>query len=85
MKPNENLKSMMLELVEKQLSKNNPAATRETFERLTASGYTKVKAKESIATVLLETICDMMKKQKPFDEEEFASRLSKLKGLKNEY
>ncbi len=73
------LKNTILGIVEIQLRDNNPKATKETFERLTAKGYSKTEAKERIATVLLEHSHEMMKHKKPFDEEKFAKKLSKLK------
>jgi hypothetical protein len=43
------LKVTMLEAVDNQLSMNEPKCTKDTFERLIASGYSPQEAKESIA------------------------------------
>lgn len=73
-----NLKSTILGVVETQLRENDPKATKKAFERLTAKGYSKEEIKEMIAVVILEDIYEMLKHKKPFDEEKFAKKLSKL-------
>lgn len=73
------LKNTILGVVETQLRDNNPKATKKTFEKLTAKGYSRTEAKKMIAAVILEHIYEMMKHKKPFDEEKFAKKLSKLK------
>lgn len=80
MEANESLKKHVMEVIDEQLRKNNPQATKEAFERLIATGCTKTEAKEAIAAILLENIWEMLKYKKHFDESEFAKKLSKLKG-----
>lgn len=72
------LKETILEVVDNQLKLNEPKCTSQTFERLKCEGFSKNKAKEMIAAVLLEEIYDVMKFRERFDEQRYAEKLKKL-------
>lgn len=59
---NQNLKRIILEVVNNQIRDNNPPITKVTLERLKKSGYTEQQAKEKIAAILIEEIYDVLKK-----------------------
>ncbi|MDR3595472.1 SEC-C metal-binding domain-containing protein [Clostridium sp.] len=75
---NNKLKSAVIDIVENQLKANDPKCTRETLNRLIELEYSEKKAKEMIASVVVEEIYDVMKNQAPFDEEKYSKKLSKL-------
>ena len=74
------LKETMLEVVDNQLSMNEPKCTKDTFERLIASGCSPQEAKESIAEVLLDRITASLATGEAFDEADFGKRLARIEG-----
>ena len=77
---NDKLKSQLIEVVENQLKMNEPVCTKETLNRLVASGFKVNESKEMIAGVLTEEMFYVMKNQEPFNEERYAKKLSLLPG-----
>lgn len=75
---NNKLKSAIIDIVENQLKANDPKCTRETLNGLIELEYSEKKAKEMIASVVVEEIYDVMKNQASFDEEKYSKKLSKL-------
>jgi hypothetical protein len=75
---NGKVKSKIVEIVENQLTLNEPKCTKETFDRLMELGITREKAIEMIGVVFVKEMADMMKKQAPFDEERYANKLLAL-------
>ena len=73
------LKATLLEVVDNQLRDNDPPETRETLERLMASGHTEQSAKERIASVVLMHVYDAMHDLKDFDGEKYKKDLAELK------
>nr|WP_244262588.1 hypothetical protein [Thermoanaerobacter siderophilus] len=76
---NQNLKRIILEVVNNQIRDNNPPITKVTLERLKKSGYTEQQAKEKIAAILIEEIYDVLKNGEAYNEERYAKKLSTLK------
>jgi hypothetical protein len=74
-----NLSKLIIKSVEIQIQDNEPAVTRQTFERLMAAGYDEATAKEMIASVIAEEIYLMMKDNRKINEEKFGERLAELK------
>jgi len=74
-----NLSKLIIKSVEIQIQDNEPAVTRETFERLKASGYDEATAKEMIASVIAEEVYLMMKDNRKIDEKIFGARVAELK------
>jgi preprotein translocase subunit SecA len=75
---NEKLKSSILEVIDNQMSINQPKCTKRTFRRLVELGYSEVESKEMIGHVLVEEMYFLMKDHVPFNESRFAKKLSKL-------
>ncbi|MDD5924071.1 MAG: hypothetical protein PUC88_04705 [Clostridia bacterium] len=75
---NPELKELIIEVVENQISDNNPPITKITYDRLLSTGYTDKRAKEKIAAVLASHIYDIMKYDKIFDKEKYTKELSEL-------
>jgi hypothetical protein len=72
------LRAALLQTVNKQIRGGDPAATRETFERLQREGYSPKDAKLLIANVLLAELGDISNQQKPFDEARYTGGLNRL-------
>lgn len=76
---NQNLKMLILEVVDNQLRENDPPATRMTLERLKKLGYDEKIAKEKIAAVFIEEYYELVKNNELFDEERYSRKLNALK------
>ena len=76
---NQNLKKYILEIVNNQLSENDPQITKITLERLKKSGYTEQQAKDKIGAVVIEEIYEVMKNKEVFNEERYTNKLNALK------
>ena len=76
---NPRLKALILEVGESQIRENDPAETRQTFERLLATGYPRKQAVEMIGSAVVEEIWAMLHEQKPFDRERFAALLDQVR------
>ena len=76
---NPRLKALMLQVVDNQISENNPPATKLAMKRLMENGYSRQEAKEKIAAIVSESIFDIMKYGDQFDEEKYVSKLEALK------
>lgn len=75
---NPRLKALILEVVDNQLSDNDPPATRITLERLMSYGYSRKRAKEMIGSVVAEFIYYSMHDGKKFDVAKYTESLEKL-------
>ena len=73
-----------VEVVENQIRENNPPATKLTFNRLTAEGYSMEEAKRLIAVVLAHEIFAMMQKSEVFNETRYVAALQQLPKLPDE-
>ena len=77
-KPNPNLSASLLEVVDTQLREGNPPETRQTFNRLVASGYSEKDARQLIGQVVLSEIFNVMKRKEPYNEARFIDALMRL-------
>jgi len=75
---NPHLKAAILEVVENQLRENNPPETRQTFERLLATGYSRQEAIEMIGSAVVGEIWAVLKENKPYDAVRFRVALEKV-------
>jgi Domain of unknown function (DUF1841) len=75
---NETLKAEILQAVETQIRDNKPPETKQTYQRLLASGITQANAKIYIGQCLLMEMFNIMKHQQPFDEKRFVKNLERL-------
>ena len=67
-----------MEVLDKQLAANDPPETKITYDRLLASGIEEEEVRRLIATVIAGEIYDVMKSQKPFNQERFVKHLNEL-------
>lgn len=70
---------LVLQVVKNQIRANDPPETKETLERLLASGYSRKEAMKVIGAALTEEILYMMKKQKMYDRERLKAKFEKLR------
>jgi hypothetical protein len=75
------LQAAIMKVVENQLRSNDPPQTRQTFERLIATGHTEEEAKRLIACVVSAEIFDVLKKQEPFNLDRFVKALDRLPAM----
>ena len=75
------LRATVLEVVENQIRDGNPAATRQTFERLKREGHSAAEAKRLIAGVVAAETYGIAKHKQPFDESRFVERLHQLPDM----
>ena len=80
-KPNPILKETILEVVDNQLETLDPPETRQTYDRLVASGISDQEAKRLIGCVVSSEIFDVLKQQQSFDRARFIKALNKLPEL----
>ena len=74
-----NLYIIVKRAVDDQIKSNNPPATRETYERLLREGNDEITAKEKIASVIAESIYQIMMEDRKIDEKIFSQKLASLK------
>lgn len=68
----------ILDVVDTQLRENTPPETRQTFERLVASGYAPEDARRLIGNVVVQEVFHVLKRREPYDEQRY---LAALQGL----
>jgi hypothetical protein len=82
MKPiDQRLRGAILQVVEKQLEDNEPAATRETLTRLCREGLPEEEAKKLIGYVVASEVFDVLREGRRYDEQAFAAKLKALPRL----
>ncbi|MCF6251208.1 MAG: hypothetical protein L3J75_08070 [Methylococcaceae bacterium] len=74
----------IVEVVENQLTDNNPPETKQTLERLMKSGESRENAIRYIASVLSIEIFGVLKHQKSYNNERYIKNLKALPKLPNE-
>jgi len=75
------VRKAFLEIVDNQLSANNPPETKQTLDRLIKEGYSRDEARRLISCVVAVELSDMLRTEQPFDEARFISGLDKLPKL----
>ena len=75
------LKQAILEVVNNQLKNLDPPETKETYDRLVASGISDQEARRLIGCVVTSEIHDVLKQKQPFDHGRFVKALNKLPRL----
>ncbi len=75
---NENLKEIVLEVVENQLRDDDPPEARQAFGRLVSEGISEEDAKMYIGQAVCVEIWDVMTNRLEFDAERYRSNLEKL-------
>lgn len=69
------LKKYIIEAVESQLKTNTPPFVKEVYQQLQSEGIPKKQCKEMIASVLLGEMYEVMKFNRPFNEEHYKEEL----------
>ena len=72
------LKAAIFEVVNNQLRDNDPPETRQTYERLMASGVDDQEARRLIGCVVTSEIFDVLKQRQPFNRDRFVAALRRL-------
>ena len=75
---NLHLQQAILEVVENQLRANDPPETRQTLDRLLASGYSREDAIKLIGQAVVAEIWEVMTQGKPYDAKRYIKALKKL-------
>jgi hypothetical protein len=68
----------ILDVVEKQLTDGAPSQTRETLERLRASGFSEEDAKHLIGSAVVAEMRSVVEERRAFSEERYIANLDKL-------
>jgi len=71
--------------IENQMKEGNPPATRETFDRLRAAGYSRKETMKFLACALLVELNEMSRDHRIYDETSYVNRLKMLPQLPWEY
>lgn len=78
-RPNRRLaREALFEAIETQMREGNPPETKQTFDRLTAAGYSRKETMKYLACVLLVELNGMVRDKRMYIE---ASYVKKLKAL----
>ena len=78
MKPSKVLNAAIMEVVRNQLRDGNPPQTRQTYDRLIASGLPDAEVRRLIGCVVVNEIFDVMKSGKPYDAARYIAALDRL-------
>ncbi|MCC9642267.1 hypothetical protein LOC71_08270 [Rhodopirellula sp. JC740] len=72
------LNAAVNEVLTNQLNDGNPPETKQTLDRLIASGHSEESARQMIAEVLLLEIRAVMASGKPYDNDRYTGALAEL-------
>jgi hypothetical protein len=75
----------LFEAIENQMKGDGPPETKETFDRLRASGYSRQETMKMLACVLLDELNEMVKVNRTYDEANYVRKLKLLPRLPWEY
>ncbi len=78
MKTSEILREQIIDIVEKQISNNDPPETSLTFKRLISLGYEESDVKMLIGQCVSIEIFNVLKHGNTFDQERYVKNLNKL-------
>lgn len=81
MDPKQRIKSAIIEVVENQMTANDPSEINQTLERLMAEGFSEEEAKDLIGNVVVVEVFQVLKDGEPFDLNRYVAALNKLPGL----
>ena len=80
-KYNKRLNTAILEVVDNQIREGDPPETKQTYDRLIASGYSEKETRDLIGCVVSSEIFDILKNQQPYDQDRFIAALKRLPTL----
>ena len=78
MKPNENIRKEIFQVIENQLNANEPPETKITYGRLLSLGYSDFESKQLIGQCIAVELFDVIKNNKPFNESRYIKNLKNL-------
>lgn len=78
MKINTKLRDEIFKVIENQINSNTPPETKLTFERLLSLGYNEFEVKQLIGQCIAVEIFDVIKLEKPFNENRYINNLKNL-------
>jgi hypothetical protein len=78
MKINTELRNQIFEVVENQISSNDPPETKITYDRLIVLGYSEFATKQLIGQCIAVEMFSVIKEQKPFNEARYIKNLTQL-------
>jgi len=73
-----NIRRELFKVIEVQMKENNPPATKETFHRLRAAGYSRKETMRMLACVLIVELNDMVRDNRFYDEAFYLEKLMAL-------
>jgi len=75
------LGAAIMEVVDNQLREGTPPETRQTLDRLLATGYPETEARRLIACAVTSEIFDVLTNHQPYDEARYIAALHRLPTL----
>jgi hypothetical protein len=78
MKVNERLRDTIFEVIDNQISANDPPETALTLERLMNEGYSDFQARQLIGQSVVVEVIDALKNKKPYNEQRYIRNLRNL-------
>jgi len=78
MKHNEILRDQIFEIIRNQIKDNDPPETKITYNRLIKQGYGDFETKQLIGQCIAVELFQVLKFQKPFDENRYVKNLNNL-------
>jgi hypothetical protein len=78
MKVNERLRDTIFEVIDNQISANDPPETALTLERLVKDGYSDFQARQLIGQAVVIEVIDALKNKKPYNEQRYIKNLRNL-------
>ncbi len=78
MEINKELRAQILNIIEEQLSSNNPQEVGATLARLQKEGYTEVDSKKLIGQCVVLELYDMIRNRKVFNLDRYVRNLKRL-------
>lgn len=75
------LGAQFIEIIENQLSSNDPAYVKSTLDRLQKAGYPEKEAKELIATCVAHEMFEMLNEDRVFNDANYRQLLNQLPKL----
>ncbi len=78
MKVNERLRDTIFEVIDNQISANDPPETALTLERLMNEGYSDFQARQLMGQAVVIEVIDALKNKKPYNEQRYIRNLRNL-------
>jgi hypothetical protein len=85
MQTSQRLNAAIMEIVANQLRSGDPPQTRQTFERLKASGLAEDEVRRLLGCVVVNEIFEILKQGKPYDAARFVAALDRLPQMPKEW